>query len=266
MADGPLTTFDSVAGSFSAYDATLRGHVRYAVTRRNLIPYLEKRHLQILDVGGGSGPDSAWLVSQGHSVTIVEISKEQRLYAERRFNFFLSPPERALITMVEGQLCDVRAKPASFDVVLCHGVAMYQTEPRKFIAEVISWAKPGGIISLLEKGYYGAEARAIHRQNFDQLKKLHASQKIVNDMGFTVHAFTPDALEAIIEMSGAEVEHWSGVRVMTDRLNMLITNMSEPDIETIVDAEFTQGNNPGIRAQGQMLHFIARRNLSSATA
>ncbi|MDL2341773.1 MAG: methyltransferase domain-containing protein [Patescibacteria group bacterium] len=259
MPDEPITTFDGVAGSFSKYDTTLRGHVRYQVVRRNLTPYLGKAPLKVLDVGGGSGPDAAWLVSLGHQVTIVEISKEQRLYAERRFNFFLRPEERALITMVEGELSSLPAPAASFDVVLCHGVAMYQPAPRKFIAEVISWAKPGGLVSLLEKGYYGAEARAIYKQDFEQLESLHASQKIINNLGLRVHAFTPDALETIIEMTGAKIEQWSGVRVITDRLPMRVADMSKPALETVIEAEYSQGNNSGIRAQGQMLHFIIRR-------
>lgn len=87
-ADEPIKTFDGVAGSFSEYDTTLRGHVRYEVVRRNLTPFLKSRSMSVLDIGGGSGPDAAWLVNLGHRVTIVEISEEQRLYAERRFNFF----------------------------------------------------------------------------------------------------------------------------------------------------------------------------------
>ncbi|MBC7708192.1 methyltransferase domain-containing protein [Polaromonas sp.] len=258
MTDQPLIMFDGIAGSFSKYDTTLRGHVRYQVVRRNLTPFLGSSPLRVLDIGGGSGPDAAWLVNMGHRVTIVEISREQRLYAERRFNFFLLPEERALITMFEGALADLNAKPASFDLVLCHGVAMYQPNPRKFIQEVITWAKPGGLVSILEKGYYGAEARAIDTQNFEQLQNLQLNQKIINQLGIEVHAFTPDALETIIEMSDAQVEHWSGVRVITDHLSVKVADIDGPVLDTIIEAEFTQGNDPGIRAQGQMLHFIAR--------
>ena len=258
MADDPITTFDGVAGSFSEYDTTLRGHVRYEVVRRNLSPFLDDDPMLVLDIGGGSGPDAAWLVSQGHKVTIVEISEEQRLYAERRFNFFLRPEERALITMVAGDLSQLDAKPGSYDLVLCHGVAMYQTNPRTFIADVCRWAKPGGLISLLEKGYYGAEARAVYSQQLDQVQQLHETQRITNNLGIKVHAFTPDALETLLETAQATIEHWGGVRLMTDRLRLRVADIPKPTLDTILEAEFTQGNNPGIRAQGQMLHFFAR--------
>ena len=198
-----VTTFDGIAGTFSEYDTTVRGQVRYRVTRRNLTPYLSRRPMKVLDIGGGSGPDAAWLVSLGHHVTIVEISEEQRLYAERRFNFFLRPEERALILTIAGDLTQLNAKPGSYDLVLCHGVAMYQPNPRSFIAEVCRWAKPSGLISILEKGYYGAEARAVYDQELDKLKELHESQTIINSLGVKVHTFTPDALETLIEMTGA---------------------------------------------------------------
>lgn len=160
--------------------------------------------------------------------------------------------------MIAGDLSQLDAKPGSFDLVLCHGVAMYQPNPRKFITDVCSWAKPQGIISVLEKGYYGAEARAVYNQKLDQLQELHETQKITNNLGFKVHAFTPDALETLIEMTGANVEQWGGIRVMTDRLEERVADIPKPVLDTILEAEFTQGNNPGIRAQGQMLHFIAR--------
>lgn len=258
MSDEAVSTFDGVAGSFSEYDTTVRGQVRYQVTRRNLTPYLKQRSMSVLDIGGGSGPDAAWLVSLGHRVTIVEISEEQRLYAERRFDFFLCPEERALITMVAGDLSQLSTKPGNYDLVLCHGVAMYQPNPRAFIAEVCRWAKSKGIISVLEKGYYGAEARAVYNQQIDDLKELHESQKIINTLGVKVHAFTPDALETLIEMTGATVEQWGGIRVMSDQLHERAADIPKPILDIILEAEFSQGNNPGIRAQGQMLHFIAR--------
>lgn len=260
MSNNPIVSFDGIAGSFSKYDTTLSGYVRYQVTRRNLAPYLAiNKKLKVLDIGGGSGPDAVWLVSLGHKVTIVEISQEQRLYAERRFNFFLGPKERALITMVEGDLTQLTAKPGSFDLVLCHGVAKYQPNPRSFIKEVTRWARPNGIISILEKGYYGAEARAVHYLDFDQLNRLHAYQKTINQLGFEVHTFTPDALETILQMTGVTIEKWAGVGVMTDGLDIRISELDTPTLESVVEAEHTQGNNLGIRAQGQMLHFIARR-------
>ena len=253
-----LKVFDRIADSFARYGITLRGYVRYQVTRRNLAPFLNSKSLKILDIGGGNGTDAAWLVSMGHHVTIVETSREQCLFAERRFDFLLKADERALITMFKGELSELSAKPGSYDVVLCHGVAMYQPNPREFIAEVVRWAKPGGVVSLLEKGYYGAEARAVCESNFDQLASLQATQTVTDSNGIQVHAFTPDALEVIIEMTGASITQWSGVRVVSDSLIMQIADYDTPVLDTIIEAEYTQGKNPGIRSQGQMLHFIAR--------
>ena len=90
------------------------------------------------------------------------------------------------------------------------------------------------------------------------MASLQATQRIVNHLGIKVHAFTPDALETIIEMTGATIVHWSGVRVITDQTAVQVTDLDTSILGTIIEAEYTQGNNPGIRSQGQMLHFIAQ--------
>lgn len=266
MNESQCIAFDGVAGSFSKYDTTLRGHVRYQVTRRSLEPFLTAEPMRVLDIGGGSGPDAAWLASLGHQVTVVESSKEQLVFAERRFNFFLSPEERALITIVEGDLADLKGKPNSFDLVLCHGVAMYQPHPTTFVSEAAAWAKPGGVFSLLEKGYYGAEARAIRDQDFDQLDTLHSGQRSINNLGIDVRVFTPEALENMLEDANYDILQWSGVRLITDQLHISVVDMNPELVKTIIDAEFDHGNNPAIRAQGQMLHFIARKKLTSSVS
>lgn len=58
MATQYLTSFDQIATIFADYGQTLRGFVRYKLTQRHLEPYTTKQKLRVLDIGGGSGPDS----------------------------------------------------------------------------------------------------------------------------------------------------------------------------------------------------------------
>jgi 2-polyprenyl-3-methyl-5-hydroxy-6-metoxy-1,4-benzoquinol methylase len=250
--------FDQIASVFADYGTSIRGFVRYKLTHRNLEPYLAKKGMHVLDVGAGNGPDAAWLASLGHRVTMLEPSAEQRDYAQRRFNFFLSERARSRITIVPEALEDFAADNA-YDLVIIHGVACYQPQPETFIKKAAKHAKVGGIISVAEKGYYGAEVRAIQEQDFDTLQMLQAAQISLSHLGQEVRTFRPEELQAVLKQSRATVLEWSGIRVIVDNFRMEVAALSSADMDRIVEAEYSHGHNPSIRGQGQMLHFIARK-------
>ena len=253
--------FDGLAANFADYDATLRGYVRYQVTRRNLEPFLsDDQPLSILDIGGGNGPDASWFAVHGHQVTMIEDSADQIAFAKRRFNYFLNEAERKRITVVPGTIANLRPKRSTFDVVVVHGVAMYQPAPLQFIADALRYVKVGGIVSLLEKGYFGAEARAVREQMYDDLKLLHEQQRVTNHVERLSYAFKPAELKHLLQANAFHVEHWSGVRVITDDMYLRMPDIDATMAKAIVDAEYSQGKNPAIRGQGQLLHFIARKN------
>jgi protein-L-isoaspartate O-methyltransferase len=257
MNDTSLPAFDGASVLFADYGTTLRGYVRYQLTQRNLEPYLKKA-LHVLDVGGGSGPDAAWLASLGHQVTIVEPSAEQRAHAQRRFNFFLSDEERARITMIPGTIDDIPADQR-FDLVTVHGVAMFQARPTTLLKAAITRVKPGGIISIVEKGYAGAIARSIRENDHDNLRMLLASHRCINHLKQDVYATKPDELSKLLEQNGCEVLEWFGIRLITDEQDIQVNTINKQELAEILSAEYEQGRDPSIRGQGQLLHFIARR-------
>ena len=260
MAESEMMSFDEVATTFADYGLRLRGLVRYQIIQRNLRPYLKGKKLRVLDVGGGSGPDAAMLVQLGHTVTMLEPSAEQREYAQRRFNFFLSDALRKKITICPFGLDELQSTK-KFDLVLIHGVAMYQAAPKDFIAKAAAHVKRGGLLSLAEKGYYGAEARAIFTQNFEALRMLKANKRTIGNLGYEVHAFLPEDLEAILSsIPHMKILHWSGVRVVTDHLELEIKDVDSQHVQAVLDIEYEQGKHPAIRGQGQMLHYIVRKN------
>lgn len=260
MNDHSLPAFDGVTVLFADYGTSLRGYVRYQLTQRNLEPYLKKSALKILDVGGGSGPDAAWLASLGHRITLVEPSEEQRAYAQRRFNFFLTDEERARITIVAGTVADLPVDQVLFDLVIVHGVAMFQSKPSALLRAAIAFVKPGGLISIVEKCYAGAIARAIREQDYNNLHMLQASHRHINHIKQDAYASQPEELSKLIEQADCEVLEWSGVRVITDELDTEVSTIDKQELAQIVNAEYEQGHDPSIRGQAQLLHFIARKN------
>lgn len=252
--------FDDLAAAFADYGTSVRGYVRYQLAQRNLRPYVTGPPLNILDVGGGSGGDTAWLVGLGHKVTYVEPSFEQRRFAERRFNFLLDEKERARIQLVGRRLRDLPTTArGSFDMVLIHAVAMYQPEPEVFIRRALGFVRPGGLVSLLEKGFYGTELRDIRDQNFTDLRRLHRTGRSVNNLKQSVRAIKPEEVEVLLTEAGFEVLDWSGIRLLTDDFTMPVKAMNPAHLKIVLDAEYAHGHHPAIRGQAQLLHFIARQ-------
>lgn len=254
----PSSAFDSVAAAFADYGTTVRGYVRYHLTQRNLESYLPATGAVVLDVGGGSGGDTAWLAGQKHKVTFIEPSGEQRGFAERRFNFFLNDEERNSITMA-GETIDDLAPGVQFDVVLVHAVAQYQENPSAFLKQVMQFVRPGGLISIIEKGYYGAELRNIRDRNFADLARLQNTQRSINNLKQNVYATKPEELSQLLADASFEVLDWSGIRLITDDFDMPVERIPAQQLKLILQAEYEHGHHPAIRGQGQLLHFIARR-------
>lgn len=136
---------------------------------------------------------------------------------------------------------------------------MYQSDPAAFIAKAGRHVKPGGLISLVEKGYYGAEARAIRRRDFTNLRKLRTTRRSINLIGQEVWAFVPEELEHMLIDAQSEVLAWHGIRLVTDDMTTEVTMLSPRVLSKILEVEAAHGSNPHIRGQGQMLHFIARK-------
>ncbi|HEX7633632.1 MAG TPA: methyltransferase domain-containing protein [Candidatus Saccharimonadales bacterium] len=250
--------FDEVASIFADYGTSLRGFVRYKLTQQNLEAVLPKKKLRVLDIGGGNGPDAAWLAQLGHRVTLLEPSTEQREYAERRFNFFLTEDSRERIELIPSTL-DEFSSDKTYDLVLVHGVAMYQTKPAELIEQATKRVAPGGLISILEKGYWGAEARMVWRQDFEGLEILRKTKRYTNNLQQEVYAFLPEELEQLLTDAKLKIVNWSGTRVLTDEIRMEVADLDQSVINDIVALEYEHGHNPSIRGHGQMLHFIARR-------
>lgn len=252
--------FDDLAAAFADYGTSVRGYVRYHLVQRNLQPYITGPPLRVLDVGGGSGGDTAWLAGLGHRVTYIEPSLEQRRFAERRFNFLLDDKERDHIQLAGRTLKDLpAAAKGSFDMVMIHAVSMYQADPEAFICRALEFVRPGGLVSLLEKGYYGTEMRDVRDHNFTDLRKLHRTGRSVNNLKQSVWAVKPEEAEALLAEVGFEVLDWSGIRLLTDDFTMPAKAISPTHLRIILNTEYVHGHHPAIRGQGQLLHFIARR-------
>src|SRR5215216_222881 len=94
--------------------------------------------LDILDVGCGSGANSAALAAKGHRLHGIDLS-QAAIEKYRRQGF-------------DGRVCDIENgldyPDATFDVVFCSEVIEHMTSPETLVAEMRRVLKPGGLLVL----------------------------------------------------------------------------------------------------------------------
>lgn len=252
------TTFDRSADQFSDYAEQVRGYIRYALVHRNLEPFVNDNTMNVLDFQGGSGIDAVWLANLGHRVDLVDISSDQLARAEVRFET-LGGKSKSNINVRQGDLAAVPKPRGSYDLVLCHGVAMYQQDPSVFLGQVASYGKSGSILSILERGF-GASRIRLEKLNDDAaIKRLEEEHRFINNMGYDVYAFKPNELQLIIEAFGATVLKWYGVRVAADNDRRLVADLSPNVLRGIIESEYRCSQDRRLKNAGHMLHFIARK-------
>ncbi|MGI9027436.1 MAG: class I SAM-dependent methyltransferase [Candidatus Saccharimonadales bacterium] len=264
MLKGPANSyFDGESSNVfrEDYEPSIRGHVRYELTHRNLAPYLRNESsLEIADIGGGSGNDSVWLAQQGHNVTLIEPAADQITKAEERASAL---PDRIAnrITIIRGTTETALQNGWDFDVVMSHGVAMYLQDYTGFIGQLGALTRPGGHISILEKNYYAKEASLLKTGDETTLTKFYKTGWVdKNNTGKPAYAFKLEQLERLLsEEAGSKVLEWFGVRIISHEMNQRIDELSPLLLKLIIDAEVGASEDIRRRGNGQMLHFIAKK-------
>lgn len=122
-----------------------RHRIEFETTRRYLDKYVPERS-KILDVGGGPGRYSIYLASQGHNVTLFDLSSGNIEFAKAKAK------EQAvkLDGYIHGNALELdRYINDSFDAVLCMGPLyhlLYENQRHCVIDKCINVLKPGGLL------------------------------------------------------------------------------------------------------------------------
>jgi len=243
---------------FLGHDKTVHGYIRRRVTQANLERLTDLnsgKTLRAIDIGGGEGADAQRLQSLGHKVILID-PNESMINAARELK---GPPLSAIIP---GDIDTALALPSaegSFDLVLSHGVLMYQDNPQAEVDKLVRLLKPGGTLSLLTKGLVGARIQAAQNRDADRLRSLNQDGSYVNEMG-PARAYSAAKLRTFIENSGLDIIDWFGVIISSDDRREPIDEVSETELTALFWKELMLSRDPHQRHKGQMLQFIARKN------
>ncbi|MFJ1746684.1 class I SAM-dependent methyltransferase [Streptomyces sp. NPDC088116] len=243
----------------------LRNVVRQELVARQLDEQIAGRfpvgqRLRVLDVGMGQGTQALRLARGGHAVTGLE--SDAGMLATAREALAIEPAgirERVRLIEGDGLETGVHFLPGSFDVVLCHGVLMYVSEPDAFLAGLARMLAPGGLLSLLVRN---ADTLALRPGlNGDWAGSLGAfdTDTYTNRLGLRVRADRLDALTSTMAGIAAPLHAWYGVRVFTDGAADGAEPPTGDELEQLLTAEDRAGRTEPYRRVAALLHLFGVR-------
>jgi ubiquinone/menaquinone biosynthesis C-methylase UbiE len=103
------------------------------------IDFSSFRGMKLLEVGCGLGTDLVHFAGEGAQVTGVDLSKQAIELAQRNFE---QHDLQANLYVMNGEKLEFPDE--AFEVVYCHSVLQYTTDPEKMVAEIYRVLKPGG--------------------------------------------------------------------------------------------------------------------------
>jgi S-adenosylmethionine-dependent methyltransferase len=254
-------TFGSGEERWRAHLGTLRQAVRQELVSRQLAGHIADLPGQrVLDIGCGQGSQLLVLARRGHVVTGLDSSATLlsdltgALRAER-------PAVRDRVRLVQADALHTADvfEPASFDVVLCHGVLMYLPDPGQLLDAVAAVTAPGGLVSLLVRNGDALAMRAGLTGDWPAAAAAFDAASYVNRIGVQARADRLADLAAALGARNLALQAWYGVRVFTD---LAADDAPLPDtrqFELMLSCEERAGRTDPYRAVAALLHLVAHR-------
>lgn len=240
----------------------LRDVVRQELVTRQLRAHLPAASLRVLDIGCGQGTQTLRLARQGHQVTGLDASADLLARLER--DLAAEPrATRQRLRLVHGSAEHVADlfEPASFKVVLCHGVLMYLTDPEPILQAIAQVVVSGGLVSLLVRNGDALAMRPGLLGDWSTALEAFTARWYRNRLGVTARADRLDELAAILTRYQLPVRAWYGVRVFTDTAaNDAAAAPTGQRLEALLACEERAGRTDPYRQVAPLLHIMARRS------
>lgn len=205
----------------------------------------------VLDCGGGSGSFAVPLAQAGARVTVVDVSADALATLHRRADE-AGVAER--VTPVQG---DVEAlgevvAPASFDLVLAHGILEAVDHLAPTFAVIAAAVRPGGRLSVLVGNpVAGVLARALAGD-------LDAALAELRGLDADFHHPGPAGIQALCRDNGLLIEAVHGIGVFTDLVPG--TALDAPGaLEALADLETETATRSPFADIASRVHVLARR-------
>lgn len=258
MAEGE-GRFAPGVGAWLAGAGLVRDVVRQELVRRQLADHLPARggRLRVLDAGCGQGTRAIALARSGHEVVGLDVSDRLLGEARRAVADELSEVRDCLSFVIGDVLALGDEHADGYDVVCCHGVAMYLPALDEVVAALLRAARPGGLVSILTRNRAGIAMRAGMTGDWPAALSGFDACHYDNRLGVQgVRADEPGEVRATLVGQGAEIEAWYGVRLFSDHW---ASDTPVGGLDGLMAAEAEAGRRDPYRAVCALTHTIARR-------
>ena len=237
------------------------GKLKYKLIQTNLVRHLgQGKPLRILDAGGGNGHDTLFLAERGHSVELVDYSREMLEEAASR------AAQAGLAQQVHIHQTDLLALPAlfpkaCFDVVLCHHVSQYVEDARALCASLVALLKPGGIMSLVTMNRYSIPYHAAFLRGdlAGALAQIDARTSKASIFDAVLTYFSADEVADMLLSLGCAIEADYGIRCMCDYWGDNERKSDPAIFEQIEELEFALTAKHPYKLLARNLQVIARK-------
>lgn len=236
----------------------------HRVTLDNIRRFLpEEKGALILDAGGGTGIWSIELAKMGYRVVLTDISKEMLEKAKKRVE------ELGLASQIEIMISDICNMPEfpdnHFAMVLCEGDPLsYCGDHNRAIIEFVRVIKPGGVVIASVDNRASSLNWLRDKNDHSAVQRLLETGEVVipeelEELSFTVHAFTSKELRQLFESNGLSVERIIGKPVIVHRLPWF--KSKDPVIqEWLYNLELKYNDKPDFYPWAGHLEIAGRKN------
>lgn len=162
----------------------------------------------VLDCGGGTGSFAVPLAQAGALVTVVDVSADALATLRRRAGE-AGVAERVHAVQADVEYLADAVAPASFDVVLAHGILEAVDDVTAAFASIVATVRPGGLLSVLVGN---PAASVLARALGGDLQAALAEFRGLDAVGTT----GPAAVDALARGAGLTVEQVHGVGVFAE--------------------------------------------------
>jgi S-adenosylmethionine-dependent methyltransferase len=235
----------------------VRDAVRQELVSRQICAHLSALDgpLRVLDTGCGQGTQAIVLARLGHEVVGIDLA--DALLETARSAAAAEPDEvRQRLSFEVGDVLALADRHIeSYDLVCCHGVAMYLPSLDDTVEALAGATRSGGLISLLTRNQAGIAMRAGMTGQWTECIEAFDARTYDNRLGIeSVRADEPGEVQSAFQRIGATVVAWYGVRLFTDHWGQ---EHPGSDFSDILAVEEEAGRRDPFRSVAALTHTIA---------
>lgn len=253
-------SFDGIAAKFqrNIYQSS-KGEIRQQVLLRDLgtLAVLQNP-CQVLDVGAGQGQLGLALASQGHQVTLTDISADMLAMAAAA-----ATAQGIIVTGADAKLRFSQQSLAAlsqqaeqqYPLVLCHAMLEWLAEPQLALTQLWQLVEPGGTLSLM---YYNKDGKRFSNILYGNFDYVAADFKVKKKVQLSPqNPLEPLKVEQWYQQAGFSLISKTGVRCFHDYLRDRTQQQSH--FQQLLALELLYNQQEPYASLGRYTHLLLQK-------